>query len=236
MWERKFLATFWIPTWLGCQAGQTPLARCTQPAHKHLWSLFYHHPMSLLWPVESTIFVMNTYVNVAFLRLLLSVVQLAKTDQHLEEELMFCAQANPLSQWGTYLPWINLLLHTSVWFTCDRLDVCLDVGDLLYGPQLLLSGERLGYLYWRPTWGWQGGCRYGFHCDHLWVFLPSWFDPEYFPINEFVKRRGGEEKEKERQERGRGERKRKEKDERGIKDKERKSQPATLTEWWLWAK
>ena len=97
--------------------------------------------------IESTIFVMNTYVNVAFLRLLLSVVQLAKTDQHLEEELMFCAQANPLSQWGTYLPWINLLLHTSVWFTCDRLDVCLDVGDLLYGPQLLLSGERSGYLY-----------------------------------------------------------------------------------------
>ena len=97
--------------------------------------------------IESTIFVMNTYVNVAFLRLLLSVVQLAKTDQHLEEELMFCAQANPLSQWGTYLPWINLLLHTSVWFTYDRLDVCLDIGDLLYGPQLLLSGERSGYLY-----------------------------------------------------------------------------------------
>ena len=48
--------------------------------------------------IESTIFVMNTYVNVAFLRLLLSVVQLAKTDQHLEEELMFCAQPNPLSQ------------------------------------------------------------------------------------------------------------------------------------------
>ena len=48
--------------------------------------------------IESTIFVMNTYVNVAFLRLLLSVVQLAKSDQHLEEELMFCAQANPLSQ------------------------------------------------------------------------------------------------------------------------------------------
>ena len=48
--------------------------------------------------IESTIFVMNTYVNVAFLRLLLAVVQLAKTDQHLEEELMFCAQANPLSQ------------------------------------------------------------------------------------------------------------------------------------------
>ena len=48
--------------------------------------------------VESTNFIMNTYVNVAFLRLLLSVVQLAKTDQHLEEELMFCAQANPLSQ------------------------------------------------------------------------------------------------------------------------------------------
>ena len=49
-------------------------------------------------PVESTIFVMNTYVNVAFLRLLLSVVQLAKSDQHLEEELIFCAQPNPLSQ------------------------------------------------------------------------------------------------------------------------------------------
>ena len=48
--------------------------------------------------IESTSFIMNTYVNVAFLRLLLSVVQLAKTDQHLEEELMFCAQANPLSQ------------------------------------------------------------------------------------------------------------------------------------------
>ena len=48
--------------------------------------------------IESTIFIVNTYVNVAFLRLLLSVVQLAKSDQHLEEELMFCAQANPLSQ------------------------------------------------------------------------------------------------------------------------------------------
>ena len=48
--------------------------------------------------IESTRSIMNTYVNVAFLRLLLSVVQLAKTDQHLEEELMFCAQANPLSQ------------------------------------------------------------------------------------------------------------------------------------------
>ena len=48
--------------------------------------------------LESTNFIMNTYVNVAFLRLLLSVVQLANTDQHLEEELMFCAQANPLSQ------------------------------------------------------------------------------------------------------------------------------------------
>ena len=48
--------------------------------------------------IESTIFIVNTYVNVAFLRLLLSVVQLANTDQHLEEELMFCAQANPLSQ------------------------------------------------------------------------------------------------------------------------------------------
>ena len=48
--------------------------------------------------IESTIFIMNTYVNVAFLRLLLSVVQLANSDQHLEEELMFCAQANPLSQ------------------------------------------------------------------------------------------------------------------------------------------
>ena len=42
--------------------------------------------------------IMNTYVNVAFLRLLLSAEQLAKSDQHLEEELMFCAQANPLSQ------------------------------------------------------------------------------------------------------------------------------------------
>ena len=48
--------------------------------------------------VESTNFIMNTYVNVAFLRLLLSAEQLAKSDQHLEEELMFCAQANPLSQ------------------------------------------------------------------------------------------------------------------------------------------
>ena len=48
--------------------------------------------------IESTIFIVNTYVNDAFLRLLLSFVQLAKTDQHLEEELMFCAQANPLSQ------------------------------------------------------------------------------------------------------------------------------------------
>ena len=88
--------------------------------------------------IESTNFIMNTYVNVAFLRLLLSAEQLAKSDQHLEEELMFCAQANPLSQWGTYLPWINLLLHTSVWFTYVRLDVGLDLGDLLYGPQLLL--------------------------------------------------------------------------------------------------
>ena len=42
--------------------------------------------------------IMNTYVNVAFLRLLLSVEQLAKSDQHLEEELIFCAQPNPLSQ------------------------------------------------------------------------------------------------------------------------------------------
>ena len=48
--------------------------------------------------LESTNFIMNTYVNVAFLRLLLSAEQLAKSDQHLEEELMFCAQANPLSQ------------------------------------------------------------------------------------------------------------------------------------------
>ena len=48
--------------------------------------------------IESTSFIMNTYVNVAFLRLLLSAEQLAKSDQHLEEELMFCAQANPLSQ------------------------------------------------------------------------------------------------------------------------------------------
>ena len=59
----------------------------------------FHHgvkPASL--HLESTIFVMNTYVNVAFLRLLLSAEQLAKSDQHLEEELMFCAQANPLSQ------------------------------------------------------------------------------------------------------------------------------------------
>ena len=57
-------------------------------------SLFYTSTCRL----ESTIFVMNTYVNVAFLRLLLSAEQLAKSDQHLEEELMFCAQANPLSQ------------------------------------------------------------------------------------------------------------------------------------------
>ena len=48
--------------------------------------------------IESTIFVMNTYVNVVLLRLLLSVEQLAKIDQHLEEELIFCAQPNPLSQ------------------------------------------------------------------------------------------------------------------------------------------
>ena len=48
--------------------------------------------------IESTNFIMNTYVNVAFLRLLLAAEQLAKYDQHLEEELMFCAQANPLSQ------------------------------------------------------------------------------------------------------------------------------------------
>ena len=48
--------------------------------------------------IESTRSIMNTYVNVAFLRLLLSVEQLAKSDQHLEEELIFCAQPNPLSQ------------------------------------------------------------------------------------------------------------------------------------------
>ena len=54
--------------------------------------------------VESTRFIMNTYVNVVLLRLLLSVEQLAKIDQHLEEELIFCAQPNPLSQSGTYLP------------------------------------------------------------------------------------------------------------------------------------
>ena len=48
--------------------------------------------------IESTRSIMNTYVNVAFLRLLLSVEQLAKYDQHLEEELIFCAQPNPLSQ------------------------------------------------------------------------------------------------------------------------------------------
>ena len=54
--------------------------------------------------IESTIFIVNTYVNVAFLRLLLSVVQLAKSDQHLEEEVIFCGPPNPLSQSGTYLP------------------------------------------------------------------------------------------------------------------------------------
>lgn len=43
---------------------------------------------------------MNTYVNVVLLRLLLSVEQLAKIDQHLQEELIFCAQPNPLSQSG----------------------------------------------------------------------------------------------------------------------------------------
>ena len=48
--------------------------------------------------IESTRSIMNTYVNVVLLRLLLSVEQLAKIDQHLEEELMFCAQPNPLSQ------------------------------------------------------------------------------------------------------------------------------------------
>ena len=48
--------------------------------------------------IESTRSIMNTYVNVVLLRLLLSVEQLAKTDQHLEEELIFCAQPNPLSQ------------------------------------------------------------------------------------------------------------------------------------------
>ena len=49
-------------------------------------------------PLESTRSIMNTYVNVVLLRLLLSVEQLAKIDQHLEEELIFCAQPNPLSQ------------------------------------------------------------------------------------------------------------------------------------------
>ena len=48
--------------------------------------------------IESTRSIMNTYVNVVLLRLLLSVEQLAKSDQHLEEELIFCAQPNPLSQ------------------------------------------------------------------------------------------------------------------------------------------
>ena len=48
--------------------------------------------------IESTSFIMNTYVNVVLLRLPLSVEQLAKIDQHLEEELIFCAQPNPLSQ------------------------------------------------------------------------------------------------------------------------------------------
>jgi hypothetical protein len=48
--------------------------------------------------IESTRSIMNTYVNVVLLRLLLSVEQLAKIDQHLEEELIFCAQPNPLSQ------------------------------------------------------------------------------------------------------------------------------------------
>ena len=43
---------------------------------------------------------MNTYANVVLLRLPLSVEQLAKSDQHLEEELIFCAQPNPLSQSG----------------------------------------------------------------------------------------------------------------------------------------
>ena len=48
--------------------------------------------------LESTRSIMNTYVNVVLLRLPLSVEQLAKSDQHLEEELIFCAQPNPLSQ------------------------------------------------------------------------------------------------------------------------------------------
>ena len=48
--------------------------------------------------IESTRFIMNTYANVVLLRLPLSVEQLAKSDQHLEEELIFCAQPNPLSQ------------------------------------------------------------------------------------------------------------------------------------------
>ena len=43
---------------------------------------------------------MNTYDNVVLLRLLLSVEQLAKIDQNLQEELMFCAQPNPLVQSG----------------------------------------------------------------------------------------------------------------------------------------
>ena len=53
---------------------------------------------SLHFQLESTRFIMNTYANVVFLRLPLSVEQLAKSDQHLEEELIFCAQPNPLSQ------------------------------------------------------------------------------------------------------------------------------------------
>ena len=48
--------------------------------------------------IESTRSIMNNYVNVVLLRLLLSVEQLAKSDQHLEEELIFCAQPNPLGQ------------------------------------------------------------------------------------------------------------------------------------------
>ena len=44
--------------------------------------------------------VVKTFDNVVLLLLLLSLEQLAKIDRNLQEELMFCAQPNPLVQSG----------------------------------------------------------------------------------------------------------------------------------------
>ena len=63
-----------------------------------IWNLKLQSQLRSNFGVREHQIIMNTYVNVAFLRLLLSAEQLAKSDQHLEEELIFCAQPNPLSQ------------------------------------------------------------------------------------------------------------------------------------------